>query len=102
MKRESYLESGLKVAFVSGDPLGKGKNRGSSLALGKELKRRIHEVIDWLHLMGDFVKQSGRVREWAVVGCVERIVEWFLEVDDEEMQEMTGQEKLGWSCRFLS
>jgi hypothetical protein len=95
MMRESYLVSGLKVAFVSGDPLEKGKNPGLCLALGMELKRRIHEEIDWLHLMGvgDSVKQNERVKEWAVVGCVERIAEWSQEIDDvnlKVMQVMNG------------
>lgn len=81
MWRASYPVSGLKVAFVSYDPLEKGRNPDSCLALEMALTRRTHMVLDCLHLMGDSVQQIGRVKEWAEVGCAVQIAEWTLETN---------------------
>lgn len=90
MMRVSCPASGLKVAFVSCDPLEKGKSQCSCLARELALKRPIHEVLGCLCSLVGSVQQNGRVKESAALACVMQIAEPSLEIDDGDSRVMVG------------
>lgn len=81
---------------------------GSCLAWDMASRKQRHEVPYWLRLVVGCVQQTGRVKEWVVLGCAMQIA--YLKADDSNkvVGDGGGGQKnvvvvvvVGcWGCRF--